>query len=156
MQGSYKTNGLPRPYYMKPSLNLSPYHKKAKSVFNTPRRKLVGYTILLILFGTFMYWISQDLKDTMGQKSYEIIQPDADFNSKNLDGIDKIKNADKESENVGLASNFAQGSKGDIGVGVAEAPKGGMANEAPLVGNDDLVAVKSPKLGIKAEIKQKL
>ncbi|CUM53444.1 uncharacterized protein AC631_00501 [Debaryomyces fabryi] len=155
MQGSYKNNGLPRPYYMKPSLNFSPYHNKAKSFFASPRRKVVGYLILLILFGSCMYWLSQDLKGSMEQPSYEIVQPDLEYN-KNLDDIVGIGNADKESENIGLAGNLAQGSKGDIGVGVAEAPKGGMANEAPVVGNENPNAIKKPKQGIKASMEDKL
>lgn len=99
-----------------------------------------------------MYWISQDLKESMEQPSYEIIQPDLEYN-KNLDDIVGIGNADKESENIGLAGNLAQGSKGDIGVGVAEAPKGGMANEAPMVGNENPDAVKKPKQGLNVEDK---
>lgn len=152
MQGSYKNNGLPRPYYMKPSLKFSPYNQKAKSFFTSPGRKVVGYTILLILFGTCMFWISQDLRQSMEQPSYEIVQQDLEYN-KNLDDIVGIGNADKESENIGLAGNLAQGSKGDIGVGVAEAPKGGMANEAPVVGNENPDGVKKPKQGVTVEDK---
>lgn len=149
MQGSYNNNGLPRPYYMKPSLNFSPYHNKAKSFFSSPSRKVIGYTIVLILFGTCIYWISQDLKGSMKEPSYEILQPDIEFN-KNLDDVVALGNTDKESENIGLAGNLAQGSKGDIGVGVVEAPKGGMANEAPVVGNKNHDAIKNPKQGVKA------
>ena len=152
MQGSYKNNGLPRPYYMKPSLKFSPNKQRPRTFFNSPSTKDVGYTILLILFGTCMYWISQDLKESMEQPSYEIIQPDLEYN-KNLDDIVGIGNADKESENIGLAGNLAQGSKGDIGVGVAEAPKGGMANEAPVVGNENPDGVKKPKQGLNVEDK---
>lgn len=160
MQGSYKNNGLPRPYYMKPatSKKFSPYDKMPNMFFNSNRRKFVGYMLMLFLFGTCMFFISQDLKPSP-DPVYEIINANeidnADFGNKgtkvrlaaSLEDSDRIgniansiKNADQESENDGLAKNLAQGSKGDIGHGVAEAPKGGIANEAPMVGtNADIV-----------------
>jgi hypothetical protein len=141
MQGSYKQNGLPRPYYMKPSAKKrsSPYDNVLSfAFFTTARRKVLGYVLLLMLFGTCMYWVAHDMKST-GEPTYEIIKPNN--NMEKTDNIDKIVNfgskADKEIENVDLAGNLAQGSKGDKGLGVVEAPKGGAANEAPVVGSDE-------------------
>lgn len=118
---------------MKP-LKHSPYNKHAKSFFNTTRSKALGYMILLLIFGTFTYWVSKDLRPGR-EPTYLIVSPEADFKN-NIDGIAGVKDADKEAEKAGLAGNMAQGSKGEIGLGVAEAPKGGMANEAPVVGNE--------------------
>ncbi|CUM64013.1 uncharacterized protein PRCAT00001601001 [Priceomyces carsonii] len=137
MQGTYKDNGLPRPYYMKPSRKkLSHYEKLPINAFNTPRRKLLGYIVMIVLFGSCMYWISQDLKPKP-DPVYEILE--ADDVNKNIENIVNTVGsvADKESDNLGLAGNLAQNSKGQIGHGVLEAPKGGIANEAPLVGNDE-------------------
>lgn len=125
MQGTYKDKGLPRPYYMKPSVKFSPYYGKQISFFNNNNRKLIGYIILLLLFGTCMYWISQDMKPKP-DPVYEIIPKNV------LGGQGSLLNVDKEIENKDLAGNLAQGSKGEIGKGVDEAPKGGTANEAPL------------------------
>lgn len=136
MQGGYKNQGLPRPYYMKAANTKknSPYHKGPIVFFSTPRRKIFGYLILIMLFGTCMWMIGQDIKPA-GEAIYEV-EP---FQSI-VNDADKIvgstRNADKEADNPELAGNMAHGSKGDIGVGIAEAPKGGMANEAPVVGND--------------------
>lgn len=81
-----------------------------------------------------MWLVGQDIRPR-GDTVYEV-EPFQNI----VNDADKIvgstKNADKEAENPELAGNMAHGSKGDIGVGVAEAPKGGMANEAPIVGND--------------------
>lgn len=135
MQGSYNNNGLPRPYYMKPTKKKSPYDKVPVTYFNTPRRKLVGYIVLLILFGTCIFMISQDMKPSL--KSYEIV-PKKEATANNIDKMvgSGIK-ADKENENIGLAGNLAENSKGEVGFGVAEAPKGGIANESPMVGGDE-------------------
>lgn len=139
MQGTHK-NGLPRPYYMKPvSKKNSPYDKMANSFFNNNRRRLLGYIFLLLLCGTCVFLMSQELKP-VPDPIYEVVDSN-DYQKPKQGNIDKmvdnLKNADKESENAGLANNMAQGSKGDVGVGVLEAPKGGIANEAPIVGNDD-------------------
>ncbi|CAK7895193.1 hypothetical protein CAAN1_10S01948 [[Candida] anglica] len=135
MQGSYKNQGLPRPYYMKPTAmkKNSPYNKAPQSFFSTPRRKVLGYIVLIFLFGTCMYLISQDIK-TQPDPVYTVVKPDASINLDKM--VISAKDADKEADKVGLAGNLAQGSKGEIGMGVAEAPKGGIANEAPVVGND--------------------
>ncbi|KAK6456827.1 uncharacterized protein RJT20DRAFT_34780 [Scheffersomyces xylosifermentans] len=152
MQGTYKGNGLPRPYYMKPSSKRknSPYDnlKSPVAFFNSPPRKILGYLVLLLLFGTCMYWISQDLKPSR-PPVYEVVKPEiiqasvnvpknAKVDNKNIERIVNVgSKADKESLNIDLADNLAQGSKGEKGVGVAEAPKGGIANEAPVVGSDE-------------------
>ncbi|CAK9441745.1 uncharacterized protein LODBEIA_P56130 [Lodderomyces beijingensis] len=157
MQGSYKNNGLPRPYYMKPSKRKhSPYDNLKEPVvfFNSPRRKLAGYVLMFLLFSALMWYVSQDLKERPPPE-YELV-PETDHppvekskndHYRNLDNI--VKNvgskADKESENLDLAENLAAGSKGEKGLGVAEAPKGGMANEGPVVGSDEDKIVGSGK-----------
>lgn len=144
MQGSYNNNGLPRPYYMKPVLSKkhSPYDKMPNTFFTTNKRKLLGYMMILFLFGSCMYLVSQELKPGP-DPVYELVHSNSQQAAKvpndntNIDHmVDSIKNADRETEKAGLAGNLAQGSKGDIGHGVVEAPKGGIANEAPVVGND--------------------
>ncbi|KAI3403319.1 hypothetical protein KGF56_003907 [Candida oxycetoniae] len=152
MQGSYKSNGLPRPYYMKPSRKKrSPYDNLKEPIvfFNSPRRKLSGYLVMLIIFCTLMWWVSQDMKarpdveyeletDIASSPSLKDNKMD-NKNSGNLENI--VKNigsqADKEIENLDLADNLAVGSKGEKGLGAAEAPIGGMANEGPMIGNDE-------------------
>lgn len=159
MQGIHGSNGLPRPYYMKPSKKKgsSPYDNLNGSInaFNTPRKKLVGYLVLLVLFGTCMFWVSQELRPVPDVK-YEIAKEPASGGEKGTiannkqeingakdpkDNLNNIVNAvgkaDKESANVELADNLAQGSKGEKGKVVYEAPKGGIANEAPVVGSDE-------------------
>ncbi|CAI5759759.1 unnamed protein product [Candida verbasci] len=155
MQGSYNNNGLPRPYYMKPSKKKSsPYSNMKEPIvfFNTPRRKLIGYLVMFCLFGTLMYWISQDLKDGP-DPVYEIVKPESSENKQHNPDLINIENSqsnnkkminsidvskvDKEGENIDLAGNLAQGSNGEKGLGVNEAPKGGIANEAPIVGSDE-------------------
>ncbi|KAL6451203.1 hypothetical protein SBY92_002542 [Candida maltosa Xu316] len=150
MQGSYNNNGLPRPYYMKPNKKKSsPYSNLKEPIvfFNTPRRKLFGYITMFMLIGTLMWWISQDIKGRPDPE-YELVKPEKGGNKniqiedKNNANLDKIVNAvgskaDKESLNLDLAENLAEGSKGQKGIGVVEAPKGGIANEAPVVGNDE-------------------
>lgn len=121
----------------------SPYDKMPRTFFTTPMRKLIGYLVMLSLFGTIMYWIAQDMRPTP-DPDYEIVAPplfkdnrNAQGNKpqENFDNMVKIgKDADHESNNVDLADNMAQGSNGEIGLGVAEAPKGGVANEAAVVG----------------------
>lgn len=166
MQGSYNNNGLPRPYYMKPNKKRLPYTNLKEPIvfFNNPKRKLFGYLIMFMLIGTLMWWVSQDIK-MKPDPEYELAHLDSgssssssninlnnannnnknnkiNIDSKNNANLDNIVNAvgskaDKESENIDLAGNLAQGPKGDKGIGVVEAPKGGIANEAPVVGNDE-------------------
>lgn len=76
--------------------------------------------------------------------SYEIIKPETIKATVQVpaDNLEKIANAvgskaDKEALNIDLAENLAAGSKGQKGIGVAEAPKGGIANEAAVVGSDE-------------------
>lgn len=170
MQGTYKNNGLPRPYYMKPSTKKkfqSPYDKMPRTFFTTPMRKIIGYIMMLLLFGVIMYWVAQDMRPTPDPE-YEVISPELLRNNpipqvnkpqENFDNMVKIgKNADGEIDNVDLAGNMAQGSNGEIGLGVAEAPKGGIANEGGVVGaekvldkprNPKAVANESPEKPIK-------
>jgi hypothetical protein len=168
MQGSYNNNGLPRPYYMKPTKKRLPYTNLKEPIvfFNNPKRKLMGYLVMFMLIGTLMWWVSQDIK-IRPDPEYELATHGSDSSSSssssnnnninnnkngagnkiNIDtsnhaNIDNIVNAvgskaDKESENIDLAGNLAEGSKGEKGIGVAEAPKGGIANEAPVVGTDE-------------------
>lgn len=151
MQGSYKSKGLPRPYYMKPhqTKKNSPYNKAPTQFFNTPRRKMMGYLVLVLLFGSLMWTISQDMKPKP-DPVYEVERQEPQVGRTNDIGknvaAENSRNLDKDSKNVNLAGNKAQGSKGEIGVGVAEAPKGGVANEAPMVGNDkDEIVDGAPK-----------
>ncbi|RLV95226.1 hypothetical protein JA1_001234 [Spathaspora sp. JA1] len=103
---------------------------------------------MLLLFGTLMWWVSQDMRPAP-EPSYEIVTPDSHpvnkvpiKDSSNIN-MDKLINdavgskADKEFENKDLAGNLAQGSHGEKGLGVAEAPKGGVANEGAVVGSDE-------------------
>lgn len=161
MQGSYNNNGLPRPYYMKPNKKKLPYSNLKEPIvfFNNPKRKLMGYLVMFMLIGTLMWWISQDIK-IKPDAEYELARHETssssssnnnhqeknnnkiNIDSKNNANLDNIVNAvgskaDKESENIDLAGNLAQGSKGEKGIGVVEAPKGGIANEAPIVGTDE-------------------
>lgn len=147
MQGINGSNGLPRPYYMKPASKRkghSPYDnlKTSQNVFNTPRRKLLGYLVLLILFGSCVLWMSFDLR-TVKETTYEIINNAPNLQKINSPQVGSIKipnkdgTIDKESKIKDLAGNLAQGSKGEKGIGVSEAPKGGVANEAPIVGSDE-------------------
>ncbi|EDK36370.2 hypothetical protein PGUG_00469 [Meyerozyma guilliermondii ATCC 6260] len=158
MQGTYKNNGLPRPYYMKPSTKKkfqSPYDKMPRTFFTTPMRKIIGYILMLSLFGVIMYWVAQDMRPTPDPE-YEVIAPELLRNNpipqvnkpqENFDNMVKIgKNADGEIDNVDLAGNMAQGSNGEIGLGVAEAPKGGIANEGAVVGAEkELDKPRNPK-----------
>lgn len=141
---------------MKPNKkkHLSPYDKMPKTFFNTSTRKLIGYLIMLLLFGTVMYWVAEGMKP-LPDPDYEIISPSKFGNSEpqinkpqeNFDNMVKIgKDADREGNNVDLAGNMAQGSKGDIGLGVDEAPKGGVANEGAVVGAErDMDKPRKPK-----------
>lgn len=149
MQGSYK--GLPRPYNMKPIKNKkrSPYDNAPHNYFNSPRRKIVGYFIMLILFSCSCYWLGQSLR-TQPETAYELeIDPVNKKLMANLDDVDKIagkiSDIDDEGNKVELAGNLAANSKGDVGLGLKEAPMGGIANEAPIVGNDEDLIVKGKK-----------
>lgn len=146
MQGSYKNNGLPRPYYMKPMKGKkgSPYETMSHDFFRTPRRKLVGYLVMLTLFCTSVYWLGQSLRASPEfefelEEKQELLSAN-DILEPNM-GADLDVEKD-ESGNIGLAGNMAMGSKGDVGRGVQEAPKGGIANEAPVVGNDEVQILK--------------
>ena len=113
------------------------------------------------LIGILMWWISQDFKGRP-EVEYELVkneksgEKNTPMDLKNSANLDKIVNAvgskaDKESENLDLAENLSEGSKGQKGIGVAEAPKGGIANEAPVVGNDEEELVGTGKGGQKQQ-----
>lgn len=109
----------------------------------------MGYLVLVLLFGSLMWTISQDMKPKP-DPVYEVERQEPQVGRTNDIGknvaAENSRNLDKDSKNVNLAGNKAQGSKGEIGVGVAEAPKGGVANEAPMVGNDkDEIVDGAPK-----------
>ncbi|OVF09315.1 hypothetical protein A9F13_05g01078 [Clavispora lusitaniae] len=144
MQGSYKDNGLPRPYYMKPTRKGSAYDRMPRNFFFSRTRKLSGYLLLLILFSFCMYLVGQELKpappttfelDTASNAKAGLTRGDVGKL------VDSDKGEQKENEKGDLASNKAQNSKGEYGHAIPEAPKGGMVNEAPVVGNDEDLVV---------------
>ncbi|MCH0629577.1 hypothetical protein JNB11_06350 [Kocuria palustris] len=149
MQGSYKDKGLPRPYYMTPSKKKhSPYNDLPQNFFNSSRRKLIGYLVVLLLFGTMMWWISQDLR-VQPEPIYEVVHHDDAADALMQNGFDignvNIKDNMKEADNADLAAGLSAGSKGDKGYAVDEAPKGGIANEDLVVGSDEDLIVGNGK-----------
>lgn len=151
MQGSYTNNGLPRPYYIKPNKRGSAYDKMPKQIFLTNSRKMVGYLVMLFFFGICVYMIGQELKPHT-DVTYEIVSSANDAGSdKNLGNVghlvDSGKGEDKPLEKLDLALNKAKNSKGELGHGVLEAPKGGIVNEAPNVGNDQDLVIDGRKKG---------
>lgn len=136
MQGSYKNNGLPRPYYMKPhSKRTSAYEKMPQQFFLTNSRKLTGYIVMLFLFGLCIFMISQELK-AKPDPSYELVDPLEIQKENNGDVgqlVDSSKMEDLADEKAALASKEKNM--------VVEAPKGGMVNEEHLVGNDEGLVV---------------
>jgi len=113
----------------------SPYDKMPKQFFNSHKRRLFGYILMLTIFGIMMFIVAQDLK-TKPDPIYEVVSHDLDGNIDNIVNLRNSK-ADKEIENLDLAGNLAKAPDGKAGLGVAEAPKGGIANEAPVVGSDE-------------------
>lgn len=149
MQGSYKNNGLPRPYYMKPSKRGSVYDKMPKQVFLTNSRKLTGYLVMLFLFGLCVFLVSQELR-TPAESNYELVGSTGNAGNAGNAGkgveknsgdvgklVDSAKDSVLENDKADLAMNKAQNSKGEYGHAVMEAPKGGMVNEAHVVGTDE-------------------
>ncbi|QWU86331.1 hypothetical protein CA3LBN_000549 [Candidozyma haemuli] len=136
MQGSYKNNGLPRPYYMKPhSKRTKAYEKMPRQFFLTNSRKLSGYIVMLFFFGLCIYMISQELKEKP-DIAYELVDPLEKQSDNNGDVgklVDSSKMEDRADEKVALASK-----EQNI---VVEAPKGGSVNEGPIVGNDEGLVV---------------
>lgn len=146
MQGSYKNNGLPRPYYMKPNKRGSAYEKMPRLVFLTNSRKLTGYIIMLVLFGLCMFMVAQEMRPHPDAE-YELV-PQTKVGKLNGDVgklVDLAKVDDKATEKADLAQNKAQNAKGEYGKAVLEAPKGGMVNEAPVVGNDEELVIDGRK-----------
>lgn len=115
MQGSYQNKGLPRPYYMKPTNTKknSPYNNTPRNFFSTPKRKLLGYIVMMILFGSLMYVISQDIRGSQTQV-YEVVVPEKKLEPEGKIAGSSPNDADKESENIELSINMAKGSKGDL------------------------------------------
>lgn len=136
MQGSYKTNGLPRPYYMKPhSKRTKAYEKMPHQFFLTNSRKLTGYLVMLFFFGLCIFMISQELREKP-EPTYELVDPLEKQSDNNGDVgklVDSSKVEDRADEKVALASK-----EQNIFV---EAPKGGSVNEGPIVGNDEGLVV---------------
>lgn len=156
MQGSYKNNGLPRPYYMKPNKRGSAYDHATRLVFLTNSRKLMGYIVMLALFGLCMFMVSQELKPKP-DALFEIMDPLEVKTTKNNGDVGNLVDSDKKEyfEQPQVANNKAQNSRGEYGHGVMEAPKGGMVNEGPVVGADEglLVDGKTKKTSAEVEVK---
>lgn len=143
MQGSYKNNGLPRPYYMKPNKRGSAYDSASRLLFLTNSRKLLGYLVMLALFGLCMFMVAQELKPRP-DVLYEIMDPQEVKEPKNNGDVGNLVVSDKKDKNFEqpqVANNKAQNSRGEYGHGVMEAPKGGMVNEGPVVGADEGLVV---------------
>lgn len=140
MQGSYKNNGLPRPYYMKPHKR-GVYESMARLSHLTNSRKLMGYVLMLFLFGLCMYMIGQELRGAQNG-GYEIVGknvPKATAPKENMDG--DVKNFVQSGKKIdsGTEKELALGDKESLDEFdnvVNEAPMGGLVNEAPVVGND--------------------
>lgn len=102
----------------------------------------MGYLVVLFLFGSLMYTISQDLKPG-ADPVYEVVRPNSLKVQTGLEGAAKpngVRAPPKAEKPV-----------------VVEAPKGGIANEAAVVGNEDVAAKKKFKgkdahVGYKAKI----
>lgn len=144
MQGSYKNNGLPRPYYMKPNRRGSAYNNVNNLFFLTNSRKLTGYLVMLVLFGLCMFMVAQELK-AKPEPTFEIMDSLEVKGGKNLGDVgnlvDSADKKDKNFEKPQVAVNKAQNSRGEYGHAVLEAPKGGLVNEGPVVGNDEGLVV---------------
>lgn len=153
MQGTHK-DGLPRPYYMKPNTRRGgAYDKQPRQFFMTNSRKLTGYIVLLALFSLCVFLIGQELRPSY-PTLFEIVKNEPEKKSTNPGGtqkqgglslnngdvgklVDSSKGEDKAYEKAQLANNKAENSRGQLGNGVAEAPKGGMVNEGYIVGTDE-------------------
>lgn len=154
MQGSYKNNGLPRPYYMKPHKR-GMYESMVRASYHTNSRKLMGYVMLLFFFGLFTYMIGQELR-AVPQAAYEIVPKSALGTGGNYGDVknfvDSSKNKEKFLENDALLKS----SKASLLLFdnvVSEAPKGGLVNEAPMVGNDEELFIDGKKSSGDAAIK---
>lgn len=139
---------------MKPSARRGgAYDKKPRQFFMTNSRKLTGYIVMLALFSLCVYMIGQELRPSY-PTLFEIVKNEPEKKSTNTGGtqkqgglslnngdvgklVDSSKGEDKAFEKVQLANNKAENSRGQLGNGVAEAPKGGMVNEGHVVGTDE-------------------
>lgn len=160
MQGSYKTNGLPRPYYMKPHKR-GVYENMARQNHLTNSRKLIGYLIMLLLFGFCMYMVGQELRG-IPSTGYEITGKNilkTTHPKKNTDGdvknfVQSSKNKDKVTEKDAF-SNGNKESLDEYDNVVIEAPKGGLVNEAPIVGNDAGLVIDGKKSPVDTGLEKK-
>lgn len=125
---------------MKPTSNKknSPYNKLPRAFFTNNRRRLLGYLVMLFLFGWVMLMISQDLKPG-ADPIYEVVH------SNDLK-VQLPPDAGAKHEPAKAAKPV-----------VVEAPKGGIANEGSVVGNPEPVnrgrtKGKDPHVGYKAKI----
>lgn len=140
MQGTYKKDGLPRPYYLKPAHKLKlPYSKTTFPYISHTKKKLLGYLVLLFLFGTFIHMMSQSMRPnpdlTIEIEGNNINHGTEQREKENIELLRAPGNTQKDSENSDLANNLVRGSRGEIGYGMEQAPKGGIANEAPHASN---------------------
>lgn len=123
----------------------SPYDNVSRNYFSTSSRKILGYLVMLCLFSLSLYWLGQNMRATP-EIEYEMeILKNLNHDIDNVNNIVQVEDNDKDSNNFDLAGNMALGSKGDVGRGVNEAPKGGIANEAPLVGNNEKEVLEGKK-----------
>lgn len=127
------------------------YENMARQNNLTNSRKLTGYLIMLILFGLCMFMVGQELKG-LPNSGYEIVGKNVPKNAplaKNTDGdvknfVQSGKNKDKVAEKDAL-TNGDKESLDEFDHVVSEAPKGGLVNEAPIVGNDAGLAIDGKK-----------
>ncbi|RKP32909.1 hypothetical protein METBISCDRAFT_21170 [Metschnikowia bicuspidata] len=154
MQGSYKNKGLPRPYYMKPHKR-GMYESMVRASYFTNSRKLMGYVMLLFFFGLFTYMIGQELR-AVPQAAYEIV-PKSALGTGGKDGdVKNFVQSGKNKEEVPENDALLKSSKASLLLFdnvVSEAPKGGLVNEAPIVGNDAGLFIDGKKSSGDAAIK---
>lgn len=151
MQGTYKKDGLPRPYYLKPAHKLKfPYSKSKFPYLSHTKKKLLGYLVLLCLFGTFIHMTSQSMKPNpdvaIELEGNDVNQGAEQREKENVGMLRAPGNIQKDSENSNLANNLVYGSHGEIGYGMEQAPKGGIANEAPHASKPSKKVEKDPLL----------
>ncbi|KAF8002653.1 hypothetical protein HF325_003618 [Metschnikowia pulcherrima] len=113
-----------------------------KLVFLTNSRKvdrLLGHALSFWTLCLLNFAGAQSAAET----DYELVG--ATRNDKNTGDVGKLvdsaKASDLENDKPDLAMNKVQNSKGEYGRAVMEAPKGGMVNEAHIVGNDEDLVV---------------
>lgn len=159
MQGSYKNNGLPRPYYMKPHKR-GMYESMARLSHLTNSRKLMGYVLMLFLFGLCMYMVGQELRGAQNS-GYDIVGqnvPKAAAPKENMDGDVKNFVQSGKKKDSATEKELALGNKESLDEFdnvVNEAPMGGLVNEAPVVGNDAGLVIDGKKSSADALLEKK-